>query len=330
VHSEKSGPDWVSAGDVAKLLSVVEAVEAVEDALRAGLDPSADPDRMAVELGPDRGQLLLMPATLDHSLGVKIVTVAPEHRARTQPRISAVYAYFDGELQPSALIDGTVLTTLRTSAVSALAVRQLSRPTASRLVVFGSGPQAKAHIEAFRAVRPITRVSVVGRNPDTTGELLDWCRAGGLAAEAGTPGDVARADIVACCTTAVEPLFDGDLVHDGACVVAIGSHVPTARELDDGLLGRSLVVVEDAPTALREAGDVVQAVACGALDPADLVTLTQLSRLSPATDRPRVFKAVGMAWEDLVVAAAVVARYRDHSIARQRGPAPAPAATSGG
>jgi ornithine cyclodeaminase len=129
-----------------------------------------------------------------------------------------------------------------------------------------------------------------------------------VAAEAGTAGDVATADVVVCATSAAEPLFDGRLVRDGACVVAVGSHEPGRRELDAELVGRSLVVVEDPAAALREAGDVVQAVAEGRLSPAALVGLAALVRgeVTRCTDRPNVFKSVGMSWEDLAVAAGVV------------------------
>jgi len=93
-------------------------------------------------------------------------------------------------------------------------------------------------------------------------------------------------------------------VTDGACVVAIGSHEPDRRELASDLVGRSLVVVEDIETAGREAGDIVLAVADGRLDWADVGTIADLvrGRLQRAADRPNVFKGVGMAWQDLVVA----------------------------
>ena len=119
-----------------------------------------------------------------------------------------------------------------------------------------------------------------------------------------------EAELICCCTTAREPLFDGSLVAAGACVVAVGSHEASARELDAGLLGRSTVVVEAVSPALREAGDVIQAVDSGALSPESLVTLPALVRgeATPAPDRPRVFKSTGMAWEDAVVAAALAER----------------------
>jgi ornithine cyclodeaminase/alanine dehydrogenase-like protein (mu-crystallin family) len=116
---------------------------------------------------------------------------------------------------------------------------------------------------------------------------------------------VAAADIVCCCTTAREPLFDGALVADHATVVAIGSHEPDARETDDTLAARATVVVESRTSALREAGDVILAIDSGATTADQLVTLAELIRgeSKPPAGRPRFFKSTGMAWEDAVIAA---------------------------
>jgi ornithine cyclodeaminase len=105
-------------------------------------------------------------------------------------------------------------------------------------------------------------------------------------------------------------VFDSALLRDAVVVVAVGSHEPDARELDAALLGRATVVVEDVATALREAGDVVLAIAEGALTPVDLVPVRDVltGAVAVPADRPLVFKSVGMSWQDLVVAAAVVAR----------------------
>ncbi|MET0972751.1 MAG: ornithine cyclodeaminase family protein, partial [Thermoleophilaceae bacterium] len=127
----------------------------------------------------------------------------------------------------------------------------------------------------------------------------------------GDPSAALRAaDIVCCCTTAREALFDGDLVAPGATVVAIGSHEPEAREVDERLVERSTVVVEARSAALREAGDVIQAIDCGAFDANSLATLAELvaGEVPPPGHCPRLFKSTGMAWEDVVVASALAKR----------------------
>jgi ornithine cyclodeaminase/alanine dehydrogenase-like protein (mu-crystallin family) len=274
---------FLAAADVAERLSPTAAIDALEAALLSGLDPEADPPRGALAVGA--GELLVMPSTTaDHAV-VKLVTVGGE------PRIQGVCVVFDATtLAPVALVDGIALTNVRTPAVSALAVRALAAPDARRLLVFGRGPQAHGHVEAIRAVRPIEHVDMVGRDGS------------------GVDALVSAADVICCATTAREPLFDGSLVADHATVVAIGSHEPEARETDDALAGRATVVVESRTSALREAGDVIGAIAAGVLREEELVTLADVvcDRAVVDRTRPRLFKSTGMAWEDAVVASALV------------------------
>ena len=273
----------IGADEVERRLGVARATDALETALLAGLDPEADPPRGAVEI--DGGQLLVMPSgAADHPV-VKLVTIGGD------PRIQGVCVVFDGAtLAPAAVVDGIAVTNVRTPAVSALAVQRLAAPDSRRLVVFGRGPQAHAHAEALSAIRPIERVDMVGRDSGDADEL------------------VSAADIVCCCTTAREPLFDGGLVADHATVVAIGSHEPDARETDDALATRVTIVVESRTSALREAGDVILAIDSGATTADGLVTLAELVRgeAEPAAGRPRLFKSTGMSWEDAVVASALM------------------------
>ena len=255
-----------------------QAADALERALaQEGFDPDADPPRSVLAAGD--GELLVMPSSATGAVAVKLVTVGPR-----EPRIQGVCVVFDPQtLAVARVIDGVELTNLRTAAVSLVALRRLASPESRRLVVFGRGPQARAHEAAVRAEFPIEHVDVVGRGDD--------------------PSVVADADIVCCCTTAREPLFDGALIGDRTAVVAVGSHEPDARELPEDLMRRATVVVESRTVALREAGDVITA------GIEEMVTLAELVRghspggHSPAPSRPTVFKSVGMAWEDAVVAA---------------------------
>lgn len=301
--------EWIDTAEVTARVPMIDAVDSIEAALLAGLDPAAGPGRNRVEV--EQGQFLLMPAEHGPYAGVKVATVAPDNPARGLPRIHAVYLLMDGDtLAPLATIEGTALTSLRTPAVSAVAMRRLAAPEAAELVVFGSGPQAWGHIEAARAVRPIEHVTVVARNALTGGELVRRCTDSGIAADLGAPEAVRTADIVACCTSAGEPLFDGTLPPEHAVITAVGSHEPELREVDDTLVRRSTVVVEDTATALREAGDVVLALESGALAKTELLELAELVRehqTPPAG--PRLFKGTGMAWQDLAVAATVYQRH---------------------
>ena len=269
-----------------------------------------NPPRSAVAL--PTGEFLLMPAANPTAAGVKVVSIAPGNAVRGLPRIQGLYLLFDAAtLTPRALLDGAALTALRTPAVSAFAMRALAAPAAARLAVFGAGPQAEAHVHAINSIRPLDTVWIIGRDSDRSAALVGRLIQAGIAARSGTSQCLPEADLVVTATTARSALFDGDLLAAHACVVAVGSHEPDARELDDAVFGRAArVVVEDIPTALREAGDVIGAIAAGALEPDQLVGLDRIEGLRPSTGLS-IFKSVGMAWQDLAVAEAVVAAWLD-------------------
>jgi ornithine cyclodeaminase/alanine dehydrogenase-like protein (mu-crystallin family) len=307
-----SAPRFLGPDEVAGLLPFADAVDALERALLDGLDPEDDPPRSA--FAADAGEILLMPSSWAGAAGVKLPTVAAANPERGLPRIQGVYVLFDAAtLAPTALVDGIALTSLRTAAVSALAVRLLASPGARRLVVFGSGPQAWSHVQALREMRPLERVDVFARDRARLDQFVRRCLEAGVdarAPEAAAGEHIPEADIVCCCTTAREPLFDGALVAAGATVVAVGSHEPEAREVDDQLATRASVVVEARSAALREAGDVIQAIEAGALAEDSLMTLAELAngRANLPDEAPRLFKSTGMSWEDVVVATALARR----------------------
>ncbi|MFE6872001.1 ornithine cyclodeaminase family protein [Kitasatospora sp. NPDC057692] len=294
------GPDGVLASD-SVALTPVEAARAIEQVLLDGLDPEAAPARSNIPV--PAGELLLMPAASSRYVGVKVAGVAPANPAVGLPRITGSYLLLDGPtLQPLALLDGVALTSLRTPAVTAVALDRLAAPQAAHLVLFGSGPQAYGHLDALLAIRPLTRVTVVARSEGPAEALARYARARGVAAAVGTAADVADADLVVCCTTARTPLFDGALVPDHAAVAAVGSHEVDAREVDEVLVGRSALYVEARAVALREAGDLLMAGVTGADTLWNLAELVNGEAPVPA-GRPRFFKSVGMAWQDLAVAA---------------------------
>jgi ornithine cyclodeaminase len=281
-------------------LGPAAAVQAITDALRGGLDPAADPHRVSFPL--TQGEFLLMPSEALAEAGVKVVTIAPNNPTHGLPRIQAAYLLFDREtLALRAVLDGTALTTLRTPAVSVATVLERLPDGPLRAAVIGAGPQATGHVSTLAAVHPLGGATYLVRDPTRT--PLDAVRLGSRQADEA----LQSADMVVCATSARSPVFDSALLRDDAVVVAVGSHEPDARELDAPLLGRATVVVEDVATALREAGDVVLAIAEGTLTAADLVPMRDVltGAVALAADRPLVFKSVGMSWQDLVVAAAV-------------------------
>lgn len=289
-------------------LSMSGAIDALEDGF-AREDVTA-PDRL--HLAAPNGDLLVMPATGPHGAGVKLVTVTPDNAPRDLPLVHGLYVLFDaatGALR--ALVDGAALTGLRTAAVSGLVTRHCARPDATRLVVVGAGTQARAHVEAMRAVRAIEHVTVASRSSGPAHALVAAIRASGVAADVGGPDAVRGAHLVCTCTTSDDPVVAGADLPPGVHVNAIGAYRPSSREVDTATVVASRVVVEERGPALAEGGDLAIPVAEGAFDPADIVA--DLAELVTGTtvrhhdDDRTLFTGVGLSREDLLVVTAALA-----------------------
>ncbi|HYY07711.1 MAG TPA: ornithine cyclodeaminase family protein [Actinomycetota bacterium] len=298
----------IGAEEIRAALPMRAAIDALETAFRSG-DPSGGPVRSSVDT--PGGSLLLMPAFDDAAVGVKLVTITPENPRHARPLIHATYALFDGETQAlRAILDGAELTALRTAAVSGLATRRLAREDASRLVIFGAGVQARSHLAAMVTERPVAEVVVVSRTAGPAEQLVREALERGMQASVGGPEAVAEADLICTCTTSEEPLFDGSTLRPGAHVNAVGTHLPTARELDTETISRARVVVESREVALAEAGELVIPLSEGAIGRehvvADLAEVAGGASVRTGDEDVTVFKSVGMAFEDLAVARAIV------------------------
>lgn len=300
---------FINAQQVRELISVRQAREFIADALRT-FDPATDPQRSQLPAG--QGHFLLMPSSLGDYAGVKILGVSRDNAARGLPTIQGVYCLFDAAtLTPQLLIDGGILTELRTPATSAVAIDYLAAPHARHAVIVGAGPQALGHARALAEVRDLERIQLTSRTASSADDAAALLQAEGLPVSAGE-ADFAAADVIVCATSAGEPVVPAEQVRPGTCVVAVGSHEPHRRELPAALLRGSVVVVEDHATALREAGDVVMAIAEGTLTEAELHPLADLvaGRVQREPERINVFKGTGMSWQDLAVAAGIARLYR--------------------
>lgn len=289
-------------------LSMTAAIDTLEKGFTD--DAITAPGRM--HLSAPNGDLLVMPATGPAGAGVKLVTVTPANADRHLPLIHGLYLLFDPTTgAPRALVDGAALTGLRTAAVSGLATRHLARADATRLVVFGAGTQARTHVKAMRAVRPVDHVTVVSRSPGPAAALVDEIRSTGLDAVVGTPDVVTEADLVCTCTTSDDPVVAGDDLPAGVHVNAVGAHRPTSRELDTEAVVGSRVVVEERAAALAEGGDLAIPVAEGAFDAedivADLAEIVAGAIVRRHDDDRTLFKSVGLSREDLIVVTAALA-----------------------
>ncbi len=300
----------IDAAEVARLLPMEAAIDALEAGFGADRLPEAP---LRSHVGTRAGTLLVMPAHGDPGVGVKLVTLTEANPERGLPLIHASYVLFDSATQaPHAMLDGAALTALRTAAVSGLATRHMARPDARRLVVYGAGVQARSHVAAMRAVRPIEEVVVVSRGRQRAERLAAEVSSTGLTASIAEPGAEREADVVCTCTTSPTPVIRGELLPPGVHVNAVGAYTPTMRELDAEAVRRCRVAVETRDAAMAEAGDLLLAIGEGAIGPGHvLADLTEVVRGAPvrtSTEDRTLFESVGVAFEDLIVARAAADR----------------------
>jgi ornithine cyclodeaminase len=290
-------------------LPIGTAIDALETALRFE-DPSLTTP-LRNTLATPAGTLLTMPAAGPAGVGVKLLTLSEFNPQKGLPFVQGAYVLFDVETQrPEAILDGTELTAIRTAAVSGLATRLLARPEASRLVLFGAGVQATAHLAAMVAVRPIQEVVVVSRGAEHAHDLVARAHAMDLTARRGMAADVAGADIVCTCTTSAVSVFDGRDLAPGTHINAVGAYLADARELDTDTVRGARVVVETRQVAFAEAGDLLIPIGEGAITAehvrADLMELVRGAQVRTSPDDITLFESVGMGFEDLVVARAAL------------------------
>jgi ornithine cyclodeaminase/alanine dehydrogenase-like protein (mu-crystallin family) len=227
---------------------------------------------------------------------LKEIVIAPRNPARGLDAHQGAVLLHDGETgQLRALLNASAITEIRTAAVSAVATRALARPGSRIVAILGGGVQARSHEHAMRAVLP-------------EAEILAWKRADG-----GTPETVLRdADVVCTCTSAREPILERGWLKSGAHVNAVGSSVPTARELDAATVAEATLVVDRRESALNEAGDLLLAGFGAERIAAELgEVLVGAHPGRTSEDELTVFKSLGLGVEDLAAAELVVRKARE-------------------
>jgi ornithine cyclodeaminase/alanine dehydrogenase-like protein (mu-crystallin family) len=294
----------LSDADVRALLPMGECIDAMDEVLRAlARDELHQPLRFITH-PPDAERLMgFMPAYRGGERPVwslKEIVITPDNpAARGLDAHQGGVLLHDGETgELRALLNASAITEIRTAAVSAVATRALARPDARVVAIVGAGVQARSHSEAMRAVLPAA-------------EILGWSRRDG-----GTAEEVVRgADVVCTCTSSREPVLRREWLALGAHVNAVGSSVPTARELDADTVAASRLFVDRRESAVNEAGDLLLA-GFGeekiAAELGEVLIGTHPGR--SAADELTVFKSLGLAVEDLAAAELVVRKARDQDV----------------
>ena len=305
--------------DVVRLLPMGECIAVMERALSAlARGELHNPLRSIVRPPAAQTLLALMPAYRggDKPLyALKTVCIAPGNAARGLDPHQGTVTLFDGETgETRALLDASAITAIRTAAVSAVATRALARPGARVLAILGAGVQAGSHLEALCALRDWDEIRVWARDPERAREL--GARAGvGVSVAASAWAAVDGADVICTTTSAREPVLQRDWLRAGAHINAVGSSIPTTRELDSATMAAASLFVDRRESTENEAGDYLFPLREGAISPGHIraelgEVLVGAAPGRTSDDELTVFKSLGLAVEDLAAAEHVYRRAR--------------------
>jgi ornithine cyclodeaminase/alanine dehydrogenase-like protein (mu-crystallin family) len=309
----------LSDRDVRRVLPMGECIELMAEALAALERGDMSMPLRSVFRPPDATSLMgLMPAhRADAAYGLKAICVFPGNPARGLDSHQGAVLLFDGETgELRAALNASAITEIRTAAVSGVATRLLAREDARELAILGAGVQARAHVQAMRAVRDLERIRIWSRTDEHARALAE--EAGGEAV-ASAEEALRGADVVCTTTTAQEPIVRREWLAPGAHVNAVGSSIPTTRELDTATVAAASLFVDRRESTLNESGDYLLAAAEGAIGPehiraelGELLTGKASGRTSE--DELTVFKSLGLAVEDLAAAEHLYRRAREAGV----------------
>jgi thiomorpholine-carboxylate dehydrogenase len=291
-------PLFLNEDQVRQHLRMTDLIPAMEKAL---IDFSAgkvtQPVRSVIKVDPPGGFLGLMPALTREGLGLKAVTFYPSNAERGIPTHMATIFLVDPETgTPLAIMDGKLITEMRTAAVSAVATKLLASPDAKILAILGSGVQARSHAEALGLVRQFEEVLVWSPTKEHAKQFAEEIGGTAVSAEEAVRG----ADVVVTVTNSKEPVLKGSWLKSGCHVNAVGACRPDWREMDDEAMS-NVVFVDSREGAMKESGDLILS---GAKIYAELGEALA-GKVPPRTNETTIFKSLGMAVEDIAAALVV-------------------------
>lgn len=304
----------LSRCDLESLLTMEEVMGALESGFKEMADGWCRvPRRLFIEVPEKNGVFAFMPAYLARSkaIGSKTVSYFPDNSRLGLPSTVSTYTLYDyttGSL--IALMDGTYITGMRTGAASGVATKYMAREDADTLAIIGTGFQAAFQLCAILCARPIKSVKVYNRSVNKAGLFAEnMAKRHGLeiTVESDPGACLKGSSIVVTCTSSGRPLFRGEELETGSHINAVGSFKADMRELDAVAVKRARLVVDSYEGAKGEAGEIIQAVAEGAIGPdhvkADLAEVVSGSKAGRTSrDEITLFKSLGMAMEDAVTA----------------------------
>lgn len=303
-----------SKQDILHLLPMAEAINLMHTAYgQLASGRAIVPVRTHIQVLDNQAEALFMPAFLpdQYAFSLKMVALHPQNAKRGLPFIRGLVLLMSAvDGTPMALLEGGSVTALRTGAGSGMASSLLAAPHASVLAIFGAGTQAFPQIEAVAAIRPIRHVMIFNRSQARAEALADQIHGRWPRMELEINPDrtaLRRAHIICTATRSDMPLFEAGDVAPGTHINAIGAYRPDLAEIPPALCGSADIFVDELEACLQEAGDLLQAVSGGYTQPKAWRLLgSLLFQPSPwQPDRTTIFKSVGNAAQDLVVAHSV-------------------------
>ncbi|MDR1163260.1 MAG: ornithine cyclodeaminase family protein [Candidatus Accumulibacter sp.] len=310
-------PLFLNESEVAQLLTMPLAIDAVEEAHRAlSLANAVDVPRQRTRLQKTALHILQGALPERDAVGYKAYT---SNRSGNRFLVH-VFSATTGALR--VVVEANLLGMVRTGAASGVATRHMARPDAEVLGVFGAGWQAEGNIEAVAAVRALKKIKVFSRDPE---KLPGFCAkmAARLNVEVvpatSAEETVRGSDIVSTITTAATPLFDAKWLEPGTHINAAGSNAIIRCEIGEDVLKRcARIVVDSVDTALKEAGDLLPLLEKGRLNERQLVELGDvIVGCAPgrsSTDEITIFESQGLAIQDLAVAVRLEALAREKNL----------------
>jgi ornithine cyclodeaminase/alanine dehydrogenase-like protein (mu-crystallin family) len=274
---------------------LIAAMEPALIAFSAGRVIQPVRNMLAIEEG--RRYLGIMPAVAEEAMGLKLVSFYPANAGTGVPTHLAMILLFSTDTgEPLAVMDGRLITEMRTAAVSAAVTRQLTSPEGRVLALLGSGVQASAHLAALSLVRGFDEVRVWSRTPE---HARRFAEEHGAQVAPDAESAVRDADVIVTATDAREPILQGAWLKPGAHVNAVGAPRPTWRELDDDVMSSGVLVVDSREAVLQESGDVILSKAPIYAEVGEIFAGT---KPKPPSGCTTVFKSVGIAVEDIAAA----------------------------
>jgi ornithine cyclodeaminase/alanine dehydrogenase-like protein (mu-crystallin family) len=275
-------------------LRMEESITAMEKAL---IDFSAgkvtQPVRSVITVDPPGGFFGMMPALSD-GLGLKIVTFYPSNAERDIPTHMATIFLVDPETgTPLAVLDGRLITEMRTAAVSAVATKLLAASDSKILAILGSGVQARSHVEALRLVRQFEEIRVWSPTSKHAEGFAEEVGATSMSAESAVRGS----DVIVTATSSKTAVLQGSWLKPGCHVNAVGACRPDWREVDDEAM-TNVVFVDSRDGAMKESGDIILSGVKIYAELGEALAGKVPSRANEIT----IFKSLGMAVEDIAAA----------------------------